>query len=154
MSILPDRRRRHVPLFLGVVTLVSVALLFVQDAFPRSLPGASHSFLAAFSLAMIALAYVTFQIVQGAALADMAKAALLAAAFLFWAANQYWPASPQAPLFNDIAIGLFVLDVFLAISGWPRPPEEPESAERDPSANAAYFGNARCTSACSGKRCC
>jgi hypothetical protein len=43
----------------------------------------------------------------------------LAAAFLFWAANQFWPSLPQASLFNDIAIGLFVLDVFFVIAGWP-----------------------------------
>jgi hypothetical protein len=49
----------------------------------------------------------------------MVKAILLAVAFLFWAANQFWPNLPQAGLFNDIAIGLFVLDLFLVIAGWP-----------------------------------
>ena len=49
----------------------------------------------------------------------MVKAILLAAAFLFWAANQYWPNLPEATLFNDIAIALFVLDVFLVMIGWP-----------------------------------
>jgi hypothetical protein len=34
-------------------------------------------------------------------------------------ANQLWPDLPQATLFNDIAIALFVLDVFLVIIGWP-----------------------------------
>jgi hypothetical protein len=51
--------------------------------------------------------------------AGLVRAMLLAAAFLFWAANQFWPNLPQASLFNDIAIGLFVLDVFLAMVGWP-----------------------------------
>ncbi len=46
---------------------------------------------------------------------EMAKAIMLAAAFLFWAANQFWPSLPEATLFNDIAIALFVLDVFLVI---------------------------------------
>ena len=32
------------------------------------------------------------------------KAVLLAIAFLFWAANQLWPNSPQATIYNDIAI--------------------------------------------------
>ena len=40
---------------------------------------------------------------------------MLAAAFLFWAANQLWPDSSRAMLFNDIAIGLFILDVFLVM---------------------------------------
>jgi len=39
-----------------------------------------------------------------------------AVAFLFWAANQLWPRFTQAPLFNDIAIALFVLDVFFVKS--------------------------------------
>jgi hypothetical protein len=44
---------------------------------------------------------------------------MLAVAFLFWAANQLWPDLRQATLFNDIAIALFVLDVFLVMIGWP-----------------------------------
>jgi hypothetical protein len=44
---------------------------------------------------------------------------LLAIAFLFWAANQLWPDIPLSMLFNDIAIALFVLDVFLVMIGWP-----------------------------------
>ena len=44
---------------------------------------------------------------------------MLAVAFLFWAANQLWSDLPQATLFNDIAIALFVLDVFLVITDWP-----------------------------------
>ncbi len=44
---------------------------------------------------------------------------MLAVAFLFWAANQLWPNLPQATLFNDVAIALFVLDVFLVMVGWP-----------------------------------
>ncbi len=34
-------------------------------------------------------------------------------------ANQLWPEHTAATLFNDIAIALFVLDVFLVIVGWP-----------------------------------
>ena len=98
------------------MTLAAVAALLLEDAAPRMVPARSHEVLAAFSLATIAVAYVIFQFVRRAGLAEMGKAILLAAAFLFWAANQYWPNLPQAGLFNDIAIGLFVLDVFLVIS--------------------------------------
>jgi hypothetical protein len=125
--------RRLVPLVLGVVTLAGVALLFVQDAAPRIFPMGSHEFLAAFSLAMIAVAYLVFQVAHRAAAAELAKAILLAAAFLFWAANQYWPNLPQASLFNDIAIGLFVLDVFLVIAGWPRAAKDSVFAESNKS---------------------
>ena len=119
MNIASDRTRRLLPLILGVVTLIDVVILLAQDAAPRFFPAVSHNFLAAFSLAMIAFAYLILQFAQRRAAADLAKAILLAAAFLFWAANQYWPNLPQAALFNDIAIGLFVLDVFLVIAGWP-----------------------------------
>jgi hypothetical protein len=104
---------------LGVVTLVDVAVLFAWDAFPGLFPAASHDYLASFSLAMIAVAYVVYQLAHRPPWKEMLKAVLLAVAFLFWAANQLWPASPQATLFNDIAIALFVLDVFLVMIGWP-----------------------------------
>jgi hypothetical protein len=114
-----DRPRRLVPLILGIITLAAVVLLYVEDARPRLLPAGSHDALAAFSLAMIALAYMVFQLMHRRPAAELLKTTLLAAAFLFWAANQFWPNLPQASLFNDIAIGLFVLDVFFVIVGWP-----------------------------------
>jgi RsiW-degrading membrane proteinase PrsW (M82 family) len=114
-----DRARSLVPLVLGIVTLAAVVLLFAEDAVPRLLPAGSHEVLAAFSLAMIACAYVVFQLAHRRPVAELVKTILLAAAFLFWAANQLWPSLPQASRFNDIAIGLFVLDVFFAIAGWP-----------------------------------
>jgi hypothetical protein len=56
----------------------------------------------------------------------MVEAIMLAAAFLFWAANQFWPNLRQAVQFNDVAIGLFVIDMFLVIVGWPpASPDEP-----------------------------
>jgi hypothetical protein len=107
---------------LGGLTLAGVVLLFAEDAAPRLFPVGSHALLAAFSLAAIAIAYLIHQCARrdvSIGPGGIVKAALLAAAFLFWAANQLWPNLPQAALFNDIAIGLFVLDVFLAIAGWP-----------------------------------
>ena len=104
---------------LGVVTLAGVGVLFVWDAFPRLFPARSHDFLAAFSLAMIAIAYLVYQIAHRPASMELAKAIMLATAFLFWAANQFWPDLPQATLFNDVAIALFVFDVFLVMVGWP-----------------------------------
>jgi hypothetical protein len=119
VQIASDRARGLIPLVLGITTLAAVAVLLVEDVRPRLFPAESHEVLAAFSLAMIALAYVVFQLARHRAPAELAKTFLLAAAFLFWAANQFWPTLPQASLFNDIAIGLFVLDVFFVIVGWP-----------------------------------
>jgi hypothetical protein len=134
--------RRIVPLSLGIVTLGAVAALLVQDADPRLFPAGEHAFLAAFSLALIAIAYLVFQMAHRRTLMDLAKPILLAAAFLFWAANQFWPNLPQAGLFNDIAIGLFVLDVFLVIAGWP------------PSSNASVFSDGAGSQACPCCACC
>ena len=54
---------------------------------------------------------------------------MLAVAFLFWAANQFWANLPQATLFNDIAIALFVLDVLLVMTGWPKTSPDESFAE-------------------------
>lgn len=102
-----------------MITLAAVVVLFVWDARPQWFPAGAHDYLGAFSLAMIAVAYLAYQIVHRPPLKELAKAILLAVAFLFWAANQLWPSSPQATLFNDIAIALFVFDVFLVMIGWP-----------------------------------
>ena len=129
MYIRLDRARRVLPVILGVVTLAGVGVLFVWDAYPRLFPARSHDFLAAFSLAMIAFAYLVYQIAHRPARTEFAKAAMLAVAFLFWAANQLWPNLPQATLFNDIAIALFVLDVFLVMVGWPATSPDESFAE-------------------------
>jgi hypothetical protein len=54
---------------------------------------------------------------------------MLSVAFLFWAANQPWPDLSQATLFNDIAIALFVLDVFLVMVAWPSTSPDESFAE-------------------------
>ena len=121
-----DRTHRALPVILGVVTLADVGVLFVWDAFPRLFPAGSHDFLASISLAMIAFAYLVYQIAHRPARREFAKAIMLAVAFLLWAANQLWPDFRQATLFNDVAIALFVLDVFLVMIGWP--PTSPDGS--------------------------
>src|SRR5580704_9549065 len=113
------RSQRLLPGILGVVALAAVAALLVWDTAAHLFPARSHDFLAAFSLCAIALAYLVHQFARRPAAMEFAKAIMLAAAFLFWAVNQFWPNLPQAMLFNDIAIALFVLDVFLVVVGWP-----------------------------------
>lgn len=104
---------------LGGIALAGVGVLFVWDAFPGLFPARAHDVLAAFPLATIAVAYLVYQGAHRPTLLELVKAILLAAAFLFWAANQFWPDARHATLFNDIAIALFVLDVFLVMIGWP-----------------------------------
>jgi hypothetical protein len=112
-------RRRLLSAILGLITMASVSMLLVWDAAPRLFPARAHDILGAFPLAMIAIAYLVYQVAHRPAPAEFLKAILLAVAFLFWAWNQLWPDLRQATLFNDIAIALFVLDVFLVIVGWP-----------------------------------
>jgi predicted membrane metal-binding protein len=128
-----DRAHRLLPVILGVVTLADVAVLLAWDAFPGLFPPRSHDVLAAFSLAMIAFAYLAYQVLHRPAAKEFVKAAMLAMAFLFWAANQFWPDSHLATLFNDVAIALFVLDVFLVMIGWPAGSPDHSFAETETS---------------------
>jgi hypothetical protein len=107
------------PVILGAVTLAGVAVLLLWDAAPALFPARAHDLLGAFPLAMIAVAYLVHQTVHRPSPKEWLKAILLAIAFLFWAANQCWPNPHQATVFNDLAIALFVLDVFLVLVGWP-----------------------------------
>jgi len=124
-----DRSHRFLPVLLGVVTLTGVGVLLVWDTFPRLFPPGSHDWIAAFPLATIAVAYLLYQIAHRPPAKEFLKAMMLAVAFLFWAANQLWPDLRQAALFNDIAIALFVLDVFLVILGWPATSPDESFAE-------------------------
>lgn len=129
MYIRLSRAHRTLPVILGIVTLASVGVLFAWDVFPQLFSAKAHDFLAAFPLAMIAFAYLVYQTAHRPARMEVVKAIMLAAAFLFWAANQLWPDLHQATLFNDIAIALFVLDVFLVMVGWPATSPDESFAE-------------------------
>ena len=124
-----DRAHRALPVLLGIVALASTVVLFLWYALPQLFPAGAHNVLGASPLAIIALAYLVYQSAHKPAPMEVVKAILLAIAFLFWAANQLWPALPQAMLFNDIAIGLFVLDVFLVMIGWPATSPDESFAE-------------------------
>jgi hypothetical protein len=124
-----DPDHRAVPVLLGAVTMVCVALLLTCDVFPALLPAGIHGYVEAAPLALIALAYLLYQSVHRPPPREWLKAALLAAAFLFWSANQFWPNPHQATIFNDLAIALFVLDVFLVILGWPAASPDESFAE-------------------------
>jgi hypothetical protein len=131
-----DRIRRAIPVRLGVFTLALVAVLLLWDAFPRRFPPRAHDVLGALPLALIGLIYLVHELSRGATRTELVKASLLALAFWFWSANQLWPDLPAATVFNDLAIALFVLDVFLVIVGWP--PSRPADgvAETRPAGDA------------------
>jgi len=124
-----DCAHRAMSLVLGVLTLVSLGMLLAWNVNPKFFPLRAHGFLAAFPLAMIAITYLLYQSARRPSAKEFLKAMMLAVAFLFWAANQLWPDLRQATLFNDIAIALFVLDVFLVMTGWPTTSPDESFAE-------------------------
>ena len=56
-----DRAHRGMSLVLGVLTLVSLGVLLAWNVNPKFFPTGAHGFLAAFPLAMIAIAYLLYQ---------------------------------------------------------------------------------------------
>ena len=108
--------RRHFAALLASLTLVSVAVLLAWDAAPGLFPRRAHLALGALPLALIAISALAYQAGRRPyRLRDWVRVSILAAAFLFWAANQFLAPLAVATLFNDLAIALFVLDVFLTI---------------------------------------
>lgn len=124
-----DWSHRSLPAILGLITLLGVGVLLFWDLDPALFPPRAHAMLGAFPLAFIAVAYLAYQAVRRPARSEFLKAVLLAVAFLLWAANQFWPDFRDATLFNDLAIALFVLDVFLVIVGWPSSSPDESFAE-------------------------
>ena len=127
-----DRAHRATPVILAILTLLSVLVLLAWNIVPTRFPANAHNVLGALPLAMIAITYLVYQIVRRPRWRELVKAILLAAAFFLWAANQLWPNSALATLWNDIAIALFVLDVFLVIVGWPATSPDDSFAETMP----------------------
>jgi hypothetical protein len=111
--------RRVVPLAIAGAAITLATGLLAWDADPQGFPSGAHAALGAAPLALIACALVAAEVARGARRAELFKAVMLAAAFGAWSANQLWPTIPQATALNDLAIALFVLDVFLVILGWP-----------------------------------
>ena len=109
----------------AIASLVALVPLLVWDAAPGSFPVHAHDPLGAIPLAIVGVACLAYPLSRKARPAEVAKAGVAAAAFFAWAANQYWPDHPKATLMNDVAVALFVLDVVLAVLGWPAPTEVP-----------------------------
>lgn len=124
-----DRAHRAAPVALGILTLLSVVVLLLWDLRPALFPARAHDLLGALPLALIAVAYLVYQSIRRPGPAELFKAVLLATAFLLWAGNQYWSTASWSTLLNDLAIALFVLDVFFVLIGWPASSPDESFAE-------------------------
>jgi hypothetical protein len=111
---------RRIAISLAWSAIAASAVLLLWDAKPGLFPGGTHEYLATFALAVIGIAWLLWQSARGMSRGELLKTGLLVAAFLFWALNQLWPNFTGATVFNDLAVGLFVLDVLLAMLQWPR----------------------------------
>lgn len=131
------------PLALGSIAVLSLVPLLAWDAAPARFPSRSHDVLGAGPLFAIAVAYFAQQLVQRPPLLGWMRAAIVVAAFVAWAANQYLPDHGLATPWNDIAIALFVIDIFLSIAkapgtgvAWPMAgaPSNADDARQEPAA--------------------
>ncbi|HLG71339.1 MAG TPA: hypothetical protein VK009_13010 [Chloroflexota bacterium] len=104
--------------------MASVVLLLVWDLTPESFPDSAHLVFGAIPLALIAASYLIYQAHVRPSRAHLVRAIILALAFLCWAENQLLGDGRLSTLFNDLAIGLFVFDVFLTMVGWPSEQEQ------------------------------
>ena len=104
-----------------VVTILLLALALASSAIlgllaPRSVRESdARRVVSALPWIAIALAALAFHATWTPEPLDLLKRVLLSAAFLFWAANQLFPNAGWAPVANDLAIALFVLDLALII---------------------------------------
>ena len=116
MGFSPRSILHGIPLLLAGFSLAGIVALLAWDIHPQHFPANSHAVLGAFPLAMIGFAWLARQAFQNASCREWLKAALLAAAFFFWAVNQCLRDAHAATICNDIAIALFVLDLVVVIA--------------------------------------
>jgi hypothetical protein len=108
---------RSVTVLLLALALGSSAVLLGLDASGEFRQSDARRVISALPLIAIALACLAFHATWTPEPLDLLKRTLLSAAFLFWAANQLFPTAGWAPVANDVAIALFVLDLALILWG-------------------------------------
>jgi hypothetical protein len=106
----------RLPSLLALGALVLVVPLAIWNLSPNAFPARAHDSLAALPLALISAGQFLHQLGRRPSRRQLAQAALLSTGFLLWAATQLWPDWPHALLLNDVAIGLFVTDLYLGIT--------------------------------------
>jgi hypothetical protein len=106
---------RAVTVLLLALALASSTILLGLDAWGGFRESDARRVVSALPLIAIALACLAFHATWTPEPLDLLKRVLLSVAFLFWAANQLFPKTGWAPVANDLAIALFVLDLALIL---------------------------------------
>jgi hypothetical protein len=104
------------PSLLALAALLLVVPLALWNLWPGAFPARAHDDLAALPLALIAAGQLLHQLGRRPGRRQLAQAILLSAGFLLWSATQLWPDWPHALLLNDLAIALFVTDLYLGVT--------------------------------------
>lgn len=108
--------RPRLPALLATAALLLLAPLLVWNFAPGHFAAHAHDHLAPLPLAFIAISHFLWQRGRRPGGRQLLQAAMLSTGFLLWAATQLWPDAPRALLWNDVAIGLFVVDLYLSIA--------------------------------------
>jgi hypothetical protein len=103
----------RLPALLAGAALLLVLPLVAWNLRPQLFTAGAHERLAPLPLAVIALASLIHQLRRRPRGRRLLSALLLSAGFSLWAANMLLP---QALLLNDLAIVVFVTDLFLIIA--------------------------------------
>ena len=107
------------------LALGSSVLLLTLDVSRGFRESEARRVVSSLPLGAIAVACLLYHVTRRPSGVELLKRVLLSTAFLFWAADQLFPTAGWAPVANDVAIALFVLD--LAVILWsdlrPRLPE-------------------------------
>ncbi len=130
-----DRAGRAIPAIIGAITLATVAVLFAWDAFPARFPPRAHDVLGALPLGPDRPGLSRVPGHPPPRAARTRKGDHAGGCLPLLGGEPALADIPLATLFNDIAIALFVLDVFLVIIGWPAGIPDESFAETFPNRN-------------------
>jgi hypothetical protein len=108
--------RPRLPAVFAVAAVLLLAPLVAWNLAPARFSAHAHDRLAALPLALISVSHLLWQVGRRAGRLQLVQALMLSTGFLLWSATQLWPDAPRALLWNDVAIVLFVVDLWLAIA--------------------------------------
>jgi hypothetical protein len=107
--------RFRLPALLAALAVLLLVPLVAWNLAPGRWPAHAHDHLAALPLALIAVSHLLWQLGRRPGRLQLVQALMLSTGFCLWAATQLWPDAPRALVLNDVAIVLFVVDLFLSI---------------------------------------